>query len=64
MNYSLNIDKNSTYDIMDNESEVLIKLGTSKEISDSIMKNLKKGSGFNGFTPDFFGSFKGIKRRT
>lgn len=47
------------FDIVEKETDVRIVLKTSKERANDICKNLNKGSGFNGFTPDFFAANKG-----
>ena len=47
------------FDIVEKDTDMRIVLRTSKERATNICKNLNKGAGFNGFTPDFFASNKG-----
>ena len=49
----------NSFDIIEKETNVKIVLQTSKNRAHELCKKLNRGSGFKGFTPDFFASIKG-----
>jgi hypothetical protein len=51
--------ENDSFDIIEKETDMKIVLQTSKLRAQELCKKLNKGSGFKGFTPDFFAKIKG-----
>jgi hypothetical protein len=55
MSYSV-IENGGTYDILEKDTGIIIELKeTNKTHIRSICRKLNLGSGFNGWTPGFFG---------
>lgn len=47
-------ENDGTYDILEKNTDILIKLGYSKEDARELCRKMNLGSGFNGWTPLFF----------
>ena len=61
MSYSVikcNTTKNR-FNIVEKDTKTTINLLTSQKCARIICRKLNLGSGFNGFTPDFFAKLKG-----
>ena len=53
MTYEILRSEDDTYDILENTTDQVIFLETTKANAISILANLNKGGGFNGNTPTF-----------
>ena len=53
--------KPNKYNIMENETGNVIVIEDNEKNIKTICRKLNLGSGFNGFTPQFFSEFKGMK---
>jgi hypothetical protein len=60
MGYKVKQSKEIGYDILEKETDVVIKLQSHEEIAHNICRKLNLGAGFDGWTPDFFANFKGL----
>ena len=47
------------YDIIEKETDVVINLKYAEKKARDLCRKMNLGSGFNGFTPDFFANLKG-----
>lgn len=59
MSYSVAKNENSSYDIIEKETDVTINMKTNEKRARELCRKLNLGSGFNGFTPAFFAEIKG-----
>ena len=48
------VESNEGYDVIEKETEVLIKLSVEEKIAKDVCRKLNLGSGFSGWTPMFF----------
>lgn len=59
---SYKVKKSETgYDIIEKETDVVINLEYNEKKARDLCRKMNLGSGFNGFTPDFFAGFKGTQ---
>lgn len=54
MSYGVIQNQNGKYDLLEKNTEVVIKVNRSSDEAKSICRKLNLGTGFNGWTPPFF----------
>lgn len=54
-------ENNGTFDIVESKTSVVITLKTNEKRARDLCRKLNLGTGFNGFTPDFFAAFRGVE---
>lgn len=54
MSYSVVKNGKSTYDVVENDTDTLIRLSMSEKEVRGVCRKLNLGSGFAGYTPSFF----------
>jgi hypothetical protein len=48
------VESNTGYDVIEKETEVVIKLAADEKVAKDVCRKLNLGSGFSGWTPMFF----------
>jgi hypothetical protein len=48
------VESNTGYDVIEKETEVVIKLSVEEKVAKDVCRKLNLGSGFSGWTPMFF----------
>lgn len=51
------------FDILERKTDVTINLKTNESRARDLCRKLNLGSGFNGFTPDFFANLRGLETK-